>query len=58
MQEGFGGYLRRGGRSENAADRVISNVGQFEQYLREHRGQQLDEATGEDLEAYVDWFER
>ena len=36
MEEGFRRFLKRGGRSENAAGRIIAYVKEFERYLKEH----------------------
>jgi hypothetical protein len=54
----FRKFLKRGGRSPSALERVIAYVKEFERYLQEHPGKGLDEARPEDLEAYVAWIER
>jgi hypothetical protein len=46
-------FLKRGGRSDNAARRVIKYVGEFRDFLRAQRDRGLDEAQPEDLEAFV-----
>ena len=45
-------FLKRGGRSGNAAQRAIEYVKQFEEYLVDH-GRDLDEADPDDLESYA-----
>jgi hypothetical protein len=57
MKEGFRRFLKKGGRSDSAAGRVIAYVKGFEKYLKEHRGTELDEGGIEDLEAFVAWVE-
>lgn len=57
MEEAFRRFLRRGGRSEGAADRVIRYVKEFERYLKEHCGVRLTDADTADLEAFVAWVE-
>ena len=57
MEEGFRRFLKRGGRSESAAGRVITYVKEFERYLKEHCSEGLNEADTEDLEAFVAWIE-
>jgi len=53
MDEGtFTTFLRRGGRSRNAAGRIVDYVRSFEEYLAEHR-KGLDEAAPADIESYV-----
>ncbi len=58
MEEGFRRFLKRGGRSENAAGRIIAYVREFERYLKGHRSVGLNEADTEDLEAFVVWMEQ
>lgn len=58
MDEEFRKFLKRGGRSPSALERVIAYVKEFERYLQEYCGKGLDEAEPEDLEAYVAWIER
>ena len=48
----FKEYLKRGGRSTNAALRAIEYVHQFEGYLGGH-GRILDDADPDDLESFV-----
>lgn len=50
--DAFKQYLKRGGRSTNAALRVVEYVNQFEEYLGNH-GRILDEADPDDLESFV-----
>jgi hypothetical protein len=58
MEEGFHRYLKRDGRSENTAGRVLTYVQEFERYLKEHCNKGLNEANAEDLEAFVAWVEQ
>ncbi|MGD8245148.1 MAG: DUF4332 domain-containing protein [Anaerolineae bacterium] len=58
MEEGFRRFLKRGGRSSSAVRRVIRYVGEFSRYLEDRFGKGLDEATPEDLEAFVAAVER
>ena len=58
-ETGFHNFLRRGGRSPQAAARCIRHVQDFEQYLDAHRdGTKLEEADAADLEQFVAWIER
>jgi len=58
-EEGFRKFLKRGGRSLSAIKRAVSQVAEFEQYLRKHRDNRgLDDAGYEDLEAFVLWVEK
>ena len=55
----FGTFLRRGGRSPQAAARCIRHVQDFELYLKDHRdGTDLEDADAADLEQFVAWIER
>ena len=55
----FHNFLRRGGRSPQAAARCIRHVQDFGQYLDAHRdGTALEEADAADLERFVAWIER
>jgi len=54
----FQQFLKRGGRSDSAAARVIRYVGEFRDFLRVQRGKELDEAQPEDLEAFIAAVER
>jgi len=57
-EEAFGKFLKRGGRSQSATKRFVSQVGEFERYLREKRDcKELDSAKSEDLEAFVSYIE-
>jgi len=51
-EQAFTTFLRRGGRSSGAAERIVGYVQDFEEYLAGH-GIELDEATPSDLESYV-----
>jgi hypothetical protein len=58
-EEEFRSFLRRGGRSPNAADRCVARVRQFERYLQEQQeGRCLDGAGPDDLEGFVTSIER
>jgi hypothetical protein len=58
MSEAFGKFLKRGGRSQSAAKRVIVQVTEYERYLREKKGcKELDKASPEDLKAFVSFVE-
>lgn len=53
-EEGFGQFLKRGGRSPSATTRCLRCVEEFEGYLEEWReGKSLQEAGPEDLESFV-----
>ena len=52
----FRQYLKKSGRSPNAAERVIKLVNEYAVYLG-NIDKNLQGATGDDLEAYVDWIE-
>jgi hypothetical protein len=55
---GFGSFLKRGGRSPQAAARCVRYVEQFEQYLHAYRGGKgLQDADADDLEQFVEWVE-
>lgn len=57
-EEVFGRFLKRGGRSQNAAKRVVAQVGEYERYLREKRDRkELEKAGPEDLETFVSFIE-
>ena len=56
--EGFVMYLKRGGRSPDARQRVLKLVNEFEEYLiLERKRRDLDDAAPDDLECYVAWTE-
>ena len=57
MEEEFCKFLKRGGRSEAAAGRVMAYVSEFENYLKENDKVGLDEADAESLEAFIAWVE-
>ena len=58
-EEGFRGFLKKGGRSKNAIARCVRYVKEFETYLEENQGgKSLIDATSDDLEAFVNWLER
>jgi hypothetical protein len=52
-------FLKRGGRSDRARQRILQRLSEYEQYLRDERGVGgLEESSAEDLEAFVVWLER
>ncbi|MGD2039320.1 MAG: DUF4332 domain-containing protein [Anaerolineae bacterium] len=58
-EEEFAQFLKRGGRSERARQRVLRRLAEYEQYLRHERCVSgLEESSAEDLEAFVVWLER
>jgi predicted flap endonuclease-1-like 5' DNA nuclease len=58
-EEGFGEFLRKGGRSQSAVKRCILYVREFETYIRNHKGsKKLGEASPENLEDFVEWIEK
>jgi hypothetical protein len=55
----FASFLKRGGRSSSAITRCIRYAQEFERYLlADCAGSSLDEASPEDLEAFVGWLEQ
>lgn len=57
-EEAFWKFLKRGGRSQSAAKRVLAQVTEYKQYLLNQRDcKKLDEASPEDLEAFVSFAE-
>lgn len=48
-EEAFRSYLKRGGRSESATERVLRFTRGYAAFLQEHGGRTLDESTPEDL---------
>jgi hypothetical protein len=57
-EQEFHEFLKRGGRSESAARRVIARVREFEAYLQEYADTGLDQANGDHLEAFVACIEQ
>lgn len=57
-EQAFEKFLKRGGRSQSVAKRVIMQVTEFERYLREKRNcKDLNKASSEDLEAFVSYID-
>jgi hypothetical protein len=57
-EEAFGKFLKRSGRAQSVAKRVIMQVAEFERYLREQRNcKDLNEASSEDLEAFIPYVD-
>jgi predicted flap endonuclease-1-like 5' DNA nuclease len=58
-ETGFHSFLKRGGRSPQAAARCIRHVHGFQQYLIDHRnGTKLEDADADDLNQFVAWIEQ
>ena len=53
-ESGFRQFLKKGGRSEDVADRVVGLVSEFRQFLLDHFGKDLEGAQAGDLEAFVE----
>lgn len=58
MQEDFRKFLKQGGRSPNAIERILAYVEEFHTYLVEHCGRDLQTADQGDLEAFVAQIEQ
>ena len=58
MEAEFYKFLKRSGRSESAAGRIIAYVEEFENYLIEHRNRRLNSAVTADLEAFIAMIEQ
>jgi hypothetical protein len=56
--EGFGKFLKRGGRSPSAIKRCLAHVKEFEAYLQAQKGRGLDEASPADVADFATWIER
>ncbi len=56
-EEGFKRYLKKTGRSEGKIAFDIRSMKKFEEYLMKHKKKELEEATPEDLKAFVKWAE-
>lgn len=58
-EKGFQGFLKRGGRSQNAIKAIIACVKEFKRYLQEYQGGRgLDQSSPEDLEGFAVWIEK
>ena len=55
-QQAFFNYLRKGGRTEDVAERVIRLVTVYAEYLK-GRGKDLDSANPKDLETFTLWVD-
>jgi hypothetical protein len=53
MDPEFSRFLKKGGRSESAVQRIIGFVWEFEEFLQGWRGAALEQARPDDLEAFV-----
>lgn len=58
MQEHFRKFLKQGGRSASAIDRVLVYVQEFNDFLAEHSDRDLQSANEEDLEDFVAQIEQ
>lgn len=56
-EEGFKRYLKKTGRSEGKIAFDIRSMKKFEEYLMKHKRKELEEATPDDLKAFVKWAE-
>ena len=54
-EQDFRKFLKKGGRSASACERITEYVQTFEEYLQGHAGKNLQEATPQDLEGFVEW---
>lgn len=54
----FARFLKKGGRSGSAAQRVQQYVREFETYLQTERHKSLADVTDGDLQGFVDWIEQ
>lgn len=58
-EEEFRQVLKRGGRKPHTVDNVVRIVRSYEVYLHKFvEGKTIDQATPDDLEAYVTWYEK
>ncbi len=58
-EEEFRQFLKRGGRKPHTVDNVVRIVRSYEVYLHKFvEGKTIDQATPDDLEAYVTWYEK
>lgn len=57
-EKDFTTFLKRGGRSKSALNRILTLVKAFEQFLKDKRDTNLDEAGPEDLKDYVNYVEQ
>ncbi len=57
MENDFRKFLKRGGRSDSVIKRVVAIVDEFNAFLAEKRGRDLQNADEEDLEAFVELIE-
>jgi hypothetical protein len=54
----FRKFLKRGGRKSHIVDTIVQILRRYEAYLTKFTGgKTLDEATPEDIEMYVQWYE-
>jgi hypothetical protein len=58
-ERGFRKFLRKGGKSDSIAERLIAGVREFEEFLKmKRKGRTLESASPKDLEAFVEWIEQ
>jgi hypothetical protein len=57
-EEAFRKFLKRGGRKSHTVNTIAKIVRSYEVYLQKFaEGKSVDQATPDDLEKYVEWFE-
>ena len=56
-RDNFYKFLRKGGRTEDVAERVIRLVETYVEYLLDNAKTNPDEAHFEDLDAFVEWID-
>ncbi|MGD2249438.1 MAG: phage integrase N-terminal SAM-like domain-containing protein [Candidatus Methanofastidiosia archaeon] len=56
-EEAFRVFLKRKGKKQNVVENHINSVTDFGDFLQGERNKELEEATTEDLEAYVEKIE-
>lgn len=58
-EDAFRKFLKQGGRKPHTVDGVVKIVRRYEAYLQKYAdGKNIDQTTPEDLERYLDWFEK
>lgn len=58
-EESFYAYLKKGGRSDSAANRCVRYVNEFSEFLAEHcDGKKLADVSEDDLDRFVEWADQ
>ncbi|MFC2028677.1 DUF4332 domain-containing protein [Chloroflexota bacterium] len=57
-EKSFRNFLKKGGRSPAAVERVIKYLGKYQEFLKDHYGKSVEEAQQADLEAFVESAEQ